>query len=579
LRYHELRDSRQDAHIALAKAKDWGEPVSWEEEMTFDYVIVGGGSAGSTLAARLSEDTKVTVCLIEAGGEGRDFLVRTPAAIIITVPGRLNTHNWKFQTEPQPGLNGRRGYQPRGKMLGGSSAINAMLYIRGQPADYDHWSKLGCAGWSWEDVLPYFKRAENNERGPDFLHGVDGPLSVSNQKSPRPIAQAFVEACAENQIRFNPDFNGPDQEGAGHYQVTQFWGGARNGERCSAAAAYLHPVMNRKNLTVITKAQAMGIVFEGKRAAGMRYLQKGRTHVVRADREVILSSGAFGSPQLLLLSGVGPRRELARHGIPLMHELPGVGQNLQDHLDFTMSWRSRETDLIGLNLRGAFSALKHIQQWRRDGTGMIATPYSEGGAFLKSNPTVERPDLQLHFTIAIVDNHGRKLHPGYGFSCHVCVLRPHSVGEVGLKDNNPLSPPRIDPRFLSDERDAELLLEGAKITRRILEAPALAKYRHREVYTADATSDAELMGHIRASADTIYHPVGTCKMGIDAMAVVDPQLRVHGIEGLRVVDASIMPTLVSGNTNAPSIMIAEKAAEMIRDAHSRSVRNYTLHQV
>ncbi|ANT53618.1 GMC family oxidoreductase [Mesorhizobium amorphae] len=534
--------------------------------MRYDYVIAGGGSAGCTLAARLSEDPSKTVCLIEAGGAGKDLFIRAPAGVIALLPGRPKLNNWAFETVPQPGLGGRKGYQPRGKTLGGSSAINAMLYIRGHRSDYDGWADLGCDGWSWDEVLPYFRRAEGNQRGTDALHGGDGPLRVGEQQEPRPVARAFVEACGENQIRRNDDFNGAEQEGAGLYQVTQFWGERRNGERCSAAAAYLHPAMDRPNLTVVTGAHATRIVLDGKRATGLRY-RAGKTETVaEAKREVIVCGGAFGSPQLLLLSGIGPAAELAMHGIPVVHEVPGVGKNLQDHLDFIMAWTSADADMMGIGLRGTPGLLRHMLRWRKDGTGMIATPYAEAGAFLKSDPVIDRPDLQLHFCIAIVDDHGRKLHMGYGFSCHVCVLRPYSRGEVGLSTPDPLAPPRIDPRFLEDERDAALLLKGVKTMRGILEAPALAKYRRKEIYTAGVSSDADLMAHIRARADTIYHPAGTCRMGVDDMAVVDPQLKVHGMQGLRVVDASVMPTLIGGNTNAPTIMIAEKAADMIRAA-------------
>jgi choline dehydrogenase-like flavoprotein len=531
--------------------------------MTFDYVIVGGGSAGSTLASRLSEDASLTVCLLEAGGEGKGILIRAPAAGAAMLPGRPRINNWAFQTVPQAGLNGRRGYQPRGKTLGGSSAINAMLYTRGHPSDYDDWANLGCDGWSYKDVLPYFKRSEANERGGDSWHGASGPLHVSNQKSPRPISRAFVEAASQLQFRTNNDFNGPEQEGAGLYQVTQFRSRERNGERCSAAAAYLHPNAGRSNLTIITNAHATKIELDKKRARAVRYRVRGTDKRVEAKREIILSGGSFNSPQLLQLSGIGRPDDLRRHGIEVVHELHGVGQSLRDHLDFTLIYKSKDTDLLGIGFAGSVGLIKHILQWRKDGTGLIATPYAEAGAFLKTDRTLARPDIQLHFVVAMVDDHARKLHLGYGFSCHVCELRPRSIGEVFLESADPMAAPGIDPRFLSNDEDLQVLIKGAKIARAILEAPAMARYRHREIYTTDGMSDAEWEKHIRSRADTIYHPVGTCKMGVDDLAVVDPLLRVRGLDGLRVVDASVFPTLIGGNTNGPTIMIAEKAADMI----------------
>lgn len=532
--------------------------------MQFDYVIVGGGSAGSTLAARLSEESSATVCLIEAGGKGDSILVRAPAAVVAMLPGRPKINNWAFETVPQAGLNGRKGYQPRGKALGGSSAINAMLYVRGHAKDYDEWADLGCDGWNWEAVLPYFKRAENNERGSDAVHGDSGPLQVSNQKSPRPITRAFVEAGQALQIREVADFNSGDNEGIGEYQVTQFHAKDRNGERCSAAAAYLHPVMDRPNLTVLTKAHATRVLLEGKRATGVAYRQGGQEKQVTAKREVILCGGAFNSPQLLQLSGVGRAEDIEPHGITLVHELPGVGQNLQDHLDFTLAYKSKDRDNFGISLPGSVSLLKHMADWRKSGTGMLSTPFAEGAAFLKTESHLERADIQLHFVISIVDDHARKLHMGHGFSCHVCVLRPKSRGSVGLSSADPMAPPRIDPQFLSDPEDLAVLMKGARKTRQLMQTAPLAGYIHKELFIKEEPDDAALEQHIRSRSDTIYHPVGTCKMGRDDMAVVDPELKVRGLEGLRVVDASVMPRLIGGNTNAPTIMIAEKAADMIR---------------
>ena len=536
----------------------------------FDYVIVGGGSAGATLANRLSTDPLVSVCLLEAGGDGRDVLIRAPMAAAIMLPGKpLKVNNWAFETTPQVGLNGRRGYQPRGKALGGSSAINAMLYVRGQREDFDGWRDLGCEGWGFNDVLPYFKRAENNQRGNSEWHGTGGPLSVAFQQSPRSVSAAWIEAAQQCGIALNEDFNGPDQEGAGLHQVTQFWDDQRNGERCSVAAGYLHPIMaQRPNLTVITGAHATELLWDEQRISGVAYRRGSHALQVHAKAEVVLCAGAFQSPQLLMLSGIGPAAMLQSMGIQVKNDLPGVGANLQDHLDVTLAYHSLRSDVLGIAPGAAWQLLKGIHQWRKDGTGLVATPYAEAGAFVRCAPDAQRPDIQFHFVVARVEDHARSLHWGYGYSCHVCVLRPHSRGSVGLQSRDPLDAPLIDPAFLSDDRDTALMVEGVKKLRTIMQAPALQAYRGKEIYTADIQTDAQWEGYIRERADTIYHPVGTCKMGAahDLMSVVDPQLSVKGLAGLRVVDASVMPTLVSGNTNAATVMLAEKAADLLRMA-------------
>jgi len=529
----------------------------------YDFVIIGGGSAGSVLAARLSEDPSVTVCLLEAGGRGDSVFARVPMAAAAVVPGHVKSGNWRFETVPQAGLNGRRGYQPRGRGLGGSSLINAMLYVRGHAKDYGEWAELGCNGWSWNDVLPWFRKAEDNIRGADDLHGRGGPLQVCDQNWIRPINQAFLKACEQSGHRQNDDFNGPLQEGAGVYQATQFWNGPKRGERCSAAAAYLHDVMTRRNLTVITEAHVSRIIVERGRAVGVAYRFGKEERIVRAGREVLLSAGALQSPQILMLSGIGPADHLTALGIPVVLDRAEVGANLQDHLDYTMIFRSPDTDMFGMGLMATRDLLSAANEWRTERMGHLRSTCAESGAFLKTDPSLDRPDIQLHFLVAMVDDHVRKMHWGHGYSCHVCVLRPHSRGTVRLANADPSASPLIDPAFLSDPRDIQTLRKGARMMAEIMNAPALNRYRGQELYPA-GQSDAELDAAIRARADTIYHPVGTCRMGSDEGAVVDPALRLNGIEGLRVVDASVMPRLIGGNTNAPVIMMAEKIAASIR---------------
>jgi choline dehydrogenase-like flavoprotein len=527
--------------------------------MEFDYVIVGGGSAGCVLAARLSEDPQVRVALLEAGPPDANVLIHCPAGLALLA--KNGQANWAFATVPQKGLNGRRGYQPRGKVMGGSSSVNAMVYMRGHRDDYDHWASLGNEGWSYDDVLPYFKRAEHNERGADAFHGTGGPLNVMDLRSPNRFGPVFVEAGQQAGFPHNRDFNGAQQEGVGMYQVTH-----RNGERFSAAKAYVTPNLSRPNLKVITGAHATRILLEGKRATGVEYLQGGATQQVRARREVLVCGGALMSPQLLMLSGIGPADHLKQHGIAVVHDAPGVGANLHDHVDVVQVFDAPHLkDLFGLSLPGIVRAIKGIFEWRDYRTGMLTTNFAEAGGFIRSSPEEAIPDLQLHFVIGKLVDHGRKTAFGHGYSCHVCILRPESRGTVRLANKDPLAAPLIDPNFLAERSDVDRLVRGFRQMRRIMTQPALAGYRGRELEaSAKAQSDAEIEAFIRERADTIYHPVGTCRMGPGANDVVDSQLRVKGIESLRVVDASIMPRVIGGNTNAPVIMIGEKAADMIK---------------
>ncbi|MCE2692498.1 MAG: choline dehydrogenase [Rubrivivax sp.] len=532
----------------------------------FDILIVGAGSAGCVLAARLSEDPALRVGLIEAGPPDKSVLIHCPAGLALLA--QTGAANWGFETEPQPGLNGRRGYQPRGKVLGGSSSVNAMIYARGHRADYDAWAAEGNPGWSFDEVLPWFKHAEHNERGADAFHGTGGPLNVADLRSDATWRERFTQAGVQAGYPRNPDFNGAEQEGFGPYQVTH-----RNGERFSAAKAYLTPQLSRPNLQVLTGAQVLRVRFEGGRAVGVDVRMGGAERRLKARREVILSAGALQSPQLLMLSGVGPGAHLQALGLPVLHDLPGVGQHLHDHIDVVQVVDAPgHHDLFGLSLAGAVRAMRGIFEWRRQRTGMLTTNFGEGGAFLRSAPDEPVPDLQLHFVVGKLVDHGRKTVFGHGYSCHVCLLRPKSRGSVTLASPDPLAAPLIDPAFLSDPDDTARLVRGFKLMRHILAQPALAQHGGREVAaSAAARTDAQIETYVRQHADTIYHPVGTCRMGPagkadDGGSVVDAELRVHGLQGLRVVDASVMPQIVGGNTNAPTIMIAEKASELIRQA-------------
>ncbi len=526
----------------------------------YDYIIVGGGSAGCVLASRLSEDDAVSVCLVEAGPDDKSWMLHVPFGMSLTVPSKR--YNWAYETVAQAGLGGRRGYQPRGKVLGGSSAINAMAYIRGHAADYDDWAAAGNPGWSFDDLLPLFRAAENNERGADAFHGVGGPLNVADLRSPHPASLAFVEAARQAGHRLTADFNGASQEGAGLFQVTQ-----KGGRRCSAATAYLGPTVRaRPNLTILTETHALKLRFGARTCTGVEVSRRGRRMTLLARRETLLAAGTFGSPQLLLLSGIGPHEELRRHAIAPVHVLPGVGLGLQDHIDVIANWASPCASLLGRTPRGLWTLLRGVGEYRRDQRGVLTSNVAEGCAFLKTDARMQRPDLQMHFLIGPAVDHGRVRPPYQGFSLHVCVLRPKSAGSVTLASSDPLAAPLIDPGFLNHPDDLATLVRGLRLAHDIVRQSALDRFRGPCMSGDEGLDDAALAAHVRSRADTVYHPVGTCRMGNDGMAVTDTSLRVRGIERLRVADASIMPTLIGGNTNAPAIMIGEKAARLLRQA-------------
>ena len=526
--------------------------------MQLDYLIVGGGSAGSVLASRLSEDPSVHVALLEAGPPDTSAFIHCPGGLAAL--GRLPRWSQMLRTVPQVGLNGRRGWQPRGRTLGGSSSTNAMIYMRGHPLDYDAWVDLGCPGWSWQDVLPWFIRAEANERLGAPWHGRDGPLHVADVREPNVFSQRFVQAAVAAGFAHNPDFNGAAQDGVGLYQVTQ-----KNGERCSAAKAYLTPHRQRPNLTVWTDVTVDRVELQDGRAVAVHAWQGGQRVRWQARREVVLCAGAFQSPAILMRSGVGPGAHLQSLGIAVQVDLPGVGDNLHDHPDVVLvADAPGARELFGLSAGGLWDVWRAIGLWRHHRRGRLTTNFAEAGGFLHSSAGLAQPDVQLHFVTAKLVEHGRELVSGHGFSLHVCALQPRSRGRVRLADAAPMSAPLIDPAFLQDGADLDVLVRGVQLARRILAQPALAEHGREWARSAQAQDAAALRAWVRDHADTVYHPVGTCRMGSDPMAVVDTAFRVQGVSGLRVVDASVMPRIVSGNTNAPTIMLAERAAAALR---------------
>ncbi len=539
----------------------------------FDYIVVGAGSAGCVLAGRLSEDSTISVLLLEAGPRDTSPWIHLPIGYGKTMWSPVV--NWRFQTDPDPNMNGRQIYWPRGKTLGGSSSINGLIYIRGQKEDYNHWAALGNEGWSYADVLPYFIKSEGNQRGNSPLHGGDGPLKVSDISAKHELIEAFIEGAGQIGVPRTDDFNGTKQEGAGYFQLN-----THNGLRCSTAKAYLTPaVKKRSNLRIETGAFAAGLVMEGRRAVGVRYRQDGAMKTARCRAEVLLSAGAIQSPQLLQLSGIGPRALLEARGVPLVHDLPGVGENLQDHLQIRVSYECTKPITTNDDLNSWFGQAKLGLEWLFHRTGALAIGINQGGCFMHAlkddlgNPVAETPDVQFHVATLSADMAGGQVHPYSGFTMSVCQLRPESRGHIRIRSTDPFEPPEMQPNYLSTELDRRTAVAGVRAARAVADTPALRPYVMREVKPGPSeVSEAELLEFCRNNGATIFHPSGTCSMGSGPLAVVDNRLRVHGVAGLRVIDCSIMPTLVSGNTNAPAVMVAEKAVDMIRDDARHAAR-------
>jgi len=534
-----------------------GSDPSPVDSSAFDYVVVGAGSAGCVLANRLSADGRYTVLLLEAGPRDNYLWIHIPIGYGKTMFHKA--YNWGFYTEEEPTMHGRKIYWPRGRGLGGSSSINGLIFIRGQREDYDGWAQAGNAGWDWDSVLPYFKRSEHNSRGPSETHGGDGPLWSSDIPEKNELMEAIIRGAGELGVPHTDDFNSGDQDGVGYFQLF-----TRNGWRHSSAVAYLKPARNRANLTIATEAQATGLVMSGRRATGVRYRQHGAPREARARREVILAAGSLQSPQLLQLSGIGPGALLRRHGIEVVHDLKGVGQNLQDHLQFRLMYKVAKPITTNDDLRSLASQARIGLKWLLNGSGPLGIGINQGGLFTRVLPGSRTPDIQFHFGTLSADQAGGKPHPWSGCTFSVCQLRPESRGSVEIRSADPLQPPAMKANYLSAETDRICAVEAIKYARRLAETAALKPYLVEEYRPgAEVRSDDEILDFAREYGATIFHPAGTCKMGSDTMAVVDARLRVHGIGGLRVVDCSVMPSLVSGNTHAPAVMIAEKASDLI----------------